>query len=160
MNKLEVARPPQAAADLWEQWLGIWNGHYDNASQILADDVMLHLPRYGMPDPASIPDRARLVAWIDAFRSSYTDVRFCTVLGPFTDDGHLIGRWRFMGHWQSGRPEGTTAAPGTPVEQHGVDILRLDAAGRIAEYWLSDDLLDVYVQLGAPLPALRTAPAE
>ncbi len=158
MNERDTARPP-SAADLWEQWLGIWNGHYVNADRIVADKVTLHLPRYGMPDPAGIPDRERLVAWIDAFRSSYDRARFRTVLGPFTDDGHLIGRWRFTGDWRSGRPQGATAAPGTTVEQQGVDILRLDAAGRIAEYWLSDDLLDVYVQLGAPLPAHRTAPA-
>ncbi|WP_019548308.1 nuclear transport factor 2 family protein [Streptomyces sulphureus] len=147
--------PRPSPTELWESWLGIWNGRYANADTLVADAVTVHLPRYGMPDSSSIRTREGLVSWIDAFRSSYSEPSFRTSVGPFKDGATLIGRWRFGGTWQSGRPAGAEAPPGTPVEQHGVDILRLDKEGRIVEYWLSDDLLDVYVQVEAPLPKRR-----
>jgi hypothetical protein len=139
-------------AVLWEKWMRLWNGEYALADGIVADRVVLHLPRYGMPDPGSIRTREQLVSWIDLFRSSYEGGRIRTDLGPFADGDHVISRWIFNGGWVSGRPAGVTASSGTPITLRGADILRLDPDGRIAEYWLSDDLLDVYVQLGAPLP--------
>jgi predicted ester cyclase len=71
-----------------------------------------------------------------------------------------VGRWLFEGAWRGGRPPGATAAPGTRVRFHGHDILRVEG-GHIAEYWLCDDLLDVYAQLGAQpgLPPAHAAPA-
>jgi hypothetical protein len=141
---------PQVA--LWENWMELWNGNYAIADKIVADKVRLHLPKYGMPDPATIRDRVDLVAWIAAYRSSYADGSLiATELGPFVTDEHIICRWIYQGIWQSGRPASASAAPGTRVTLRGVDILRLED-GRIAEYWLSDDLLDVYVQLSASLP--------
>ena len=137
---------------VWDQWMELWNGDWSRAEAIVADEITLHLPQYGMPPAASIRTREQLVAWIAAFRSSYLDGHIQTDLGPFTDGDHVICRWIFRGDWQSGRPAGVTAPAGTPVTLRGADILRLDADGRIAEYWLSDDLLDLYVQLGAPLP--------
>ncbi|MFE7168809.1 ester cyclase [Streptomyces sp. NPDC057616] len=137
---------------LWEKWMELWNGNRDRAEEILADELTLHIPQYGMPDPAALRTPRQFTGWIDAFRSSFTDARIRTALGPFVDGDHVIARWIFEGTWQSGRPAGATAAPGTPVTLRGADVLRLDERGRIAEYWLSDDLMDVYVRLGAPLP--------
>ncbi|THA29724.1 MULTISPECIES: ester cyclase [Streptomyces] len=139
--------------ELWDKWMELWNGRRERADEILAPGFVLHLPQYGMPDPATLRTSEQFVAWIDAFRSSYENARIRTDLGPFADGDHVIGRWIFQGSWQHGRPAGVTAAPGTPVTLRGADILRLDDTGRIAEYWLSDDLLDVYVGLGAPLPS-------
>ncbi|MGI5337083.1 ester cyclase [Streptomyces sp. CA-181903] len=137
---------------LWGKWMDLWNGQWERADEILARDLVVHLPRYGMPAPDAISTPERFVAWIEAFRSSYANAHIQTALGPFADAAHVIGRWVFRGNWQPGRPPGATAAPGTPVTLRGADILRLDDSGRIAEYWLSDDLMDVYVDLGAPLP--------
>ena len=71
---------------------------------------------------------------------------------PVSDDGHVIARWEFRGAWTGHRPAGARAEPGVEVVLRGADILRLDESGRIAEYWLSDDLLDVYAAIGAELP--------
>ena len=139
-------------AELWDSWMRLWNGDYAVADAVVADDVVLHLPKYGMPDPAVIRTRSALTGWIAAFRSSYPEHGvIATDLGPFVVDDHVICRWIFQGTWEGGRPESATAAAGTPVTLRGADILRV-VDGRIAEYWLSDDLLDVYVQLGAALP--------
>jgi hypothetical protein len=66
---------------------------------------------------------------------------------PRPDGDFLIGRWRADGRYAGGFP-GATAGAGTPVAFTGTDILRL-SEGRLAEYWLNGDTLDLLRQLGA-----------
>ncbi|MGH4010161.1 MAG: phosphopantetheine-binding protein [Pseudonocardiaceae bacterium] len=140
---------PQSPRQLWDAWSQLWNGDYAIAGDIVSANVRVHIPQYGMPDPETISGSRQLVAWIAAFRSSFdTDARILGELGPFIVDDYAIGRWIFHGTWQGGRPDTATAPAGTPVTFRGVDILRFES-GRIAEYWLSDDQLDLYAQLGA-----------
>ena len=82
------------------------------------------------------------------FRGSFATATFSCDLGPFSAGAFVISRFRFTGIWQGGRPPTATAASGTATEFFGVDILRLEE-GRVAEYWLTDDQLDLYAQLGA-----------
>ncbi|MFJ8313158.1 MULTISPECIES: ester cyclase [unclassified Streptomyces] len=139
---------------LWQRWMDMWNGDRAAADDILAPSLRVHLPEVGMPPADSIRTPRQFTDWIALFRGSYRgDARIATTLGPFAADGHLIGRWIFRGVWEGGRPQGASAPPGTPITLRGADILRVDESGRIAEYWLSDDLLDVYSQLGADIPA-------
>ena len=67
--------------------------------------------------------------------------------GPLHDGDFLIGRWRADGHYAGGFP-GATAAEGTPIAFTGTDILRRHD-GRLVEYWLNGDTLDLLRQLGA-----------
>jgi hypothetical protein len=147
-TSIEEVTVPDTYAQLWDRWLEMWNGDYTIADDIISPGVRCHLAAYGMPDSAAINSPRAMVALVDGFRSSFEHARLVTEVGPFAGGGFLMGRWNFTGVWQSGRPPGATAAAGTHVRFAGVDILRLDG-GRIVEYWLSDNLIDLYGQLGA-----------
>ncbi|MFE6771063.1 phosphopantetheine-binding protein [Streptomyces fimicarius] len=135
--------------ELWDAWNRLWNGDYAIADDYVSRTMRVNIPEFGMPDPATLSDGPRIAAWIAAFRSSYDDDAAITgELGPFFVGDYAIGRWVFRGTWTGGRPAIATVAPGTEVTFRGVDILRFED-GRIAEYWLTDDQLDLYAQLGA-----------
>ncbi|GAA4321901.1 hypothetical protein GCM10023086_46830 [Streptomyces venetus] len=134
--------------ELWDAWSRLWNGDFAIADTILSRTMRVNIPQYGMPDPATLHDGPSVASWIAAFRSSFDDdARITGELGPFIVGDYAIGRWVFEGTWQGGRPAAATAPAGTRVTFRGVDILRFED-GRIAEYWLSDDQLDLYAQLG------------
>lgn len=142
------------AQEIWNFWTGLWNGTgLADPAEFIADDVTVHLPTFGMPPSSSLTTRDHVTGWIEGFRSCYgPGARFAAELGPWLAGGQfVVARWRFTGTWQGGVPATATAAPGTEVSICGVDILRLEN-GRIAEYWLSDDQLDLYGQLAATIP--------
>ncbi|MEV3895235.1 phosphopantetheine-binding protein [Streptomyces anulatus] len=146
--------------ELWNAWNRLWNGDYAIADDYVSRTMRVNIPEFGMPDPATLGDGPRIAAWIAAFRSSYDDDAAITgELGPFFVDDYAIGRWVFRGTWTGGRPATATVAPGTEVTFRGVDILRFED-GRIAEYWLTDDQLDLYAQLGAVGDAGTGAPQQ
>ncbi|MFD9336627.1 FAD-dependent monooxygenase [Streptomyces sp. NPDC060028] len=135
--------------ELWDAWNRLWNGDYAIADDYVSRTMRVNIPEFGMPDPATLSDGPQIAAWIAAFRSSYAeDAAITGELGPFFVGDYAIGRWVFRGTWTGDRPATATAAPGTEVTFRGVDILRFED-GRIAEYWLSDDQLDLYARLGA-----------
>lgn len=134
--------------ELWDAWSRLWNGDFAIADTILSRTMRVNIPQHGMPDPGTLHDGPSVASWIAAFRSSFDeDARITGELGPFIVGDYAIGRWVFEGTWQGGRPAAATAPAGTRVTFRGVDILRFED-GRIAEYWLSDDQLDLYAQLG------------
>jgi hypothetical protein len=134
--------------DLLRQWLRMWNGELELAQEIIAPALTVHLPAFGMPPAQAVHDPATMASWIGMFRGSYSEAVFLCDLGPFSAGDFVISRFRFTGTWQGGRPATARAAAGTAVEFCGVDILRLEG-GLIAEYWLTDDQLDLYAQLDA-----------
>jgi hypothetical protein len=136
------------AAAFVTRWLTMWNGELDLAEEIIAPALTVHLPQVGMPPAATVHDPKTMAAWIGMFRGSYSQAHFQCELGPFADGEHIVSRFRFTGVWAGGRPAIATAPAGTAVNFAGVDILRLEG-GRVAEYWLTDDQLDLYDQLGA-----------
>ncbi|MCS3779335.1 ester cyclase [Tsukamurella ocularis] len=140
---------------IWRHWTALWNGEIDQADpeSFIADETRVHLPKFGMPPEHTLATRSSVVNWINGFRSFYApDARFAAELGPWLIDEYVIARWKFTGTWISGAPAGALAASGTAVAISGVDILRIDNSKRIAEYWLTDDQLDLYSQLAAPVP--------
>ncbi|MGD6747685.1 ester cyclase [Streptomyces sp. BH106] len=140
--------------EIWASWTGLWNGTGEtDPATFIADDVTVHLPTFGMPPSASLSTREDVTRWIVGFRSCYRpDARFVAELGPWlVEDRFVVARWHFTGTWQGGVPATATVPAGTEVSIRGVDILRLEGR-RIAEYWLTDDQLDLYGQLGAAIP--------
>ncbi|MDI3408223.1 phosphopantetheine-binding protein [Streptomyces cavernicola] len=138
-------RSPQ---ELWNAWNRLWNGDYAIADDFVSRTMRVNIPQHGMPDPDTLTDGPQIAAWISAFRSSYEDgASIRGELGPFFIGDYALGRWVFRGTWKGGRPAAATLEPGTEVTFRGVDILRFED-GRVAEYWLSDDQLDLYDQLG------------
>jgi predicted ester cyclase len=85
-------------------------------------------------------------AMITQIRAAFPNLTFTTEVGPLRDGDFLIGRWRADGHYVGGFP-GATAAAGAPIAFTGTDTLRLHD-GRLVEYWLNGDTLDLLRQLG------------
>ncbi|MBA2247323.1 MAG: ester cyclase [Chloroflexia bacterium] len=51
------------------------------------------------------------------------------------------------GTYQGGIPGSSPSAVGQPVEYEGVDVFRIEE-GKIAEYWLSADILQLLQEIG------------
>jgi predicted ester cyclase len=58
----------------------------------------------------------------------------------------IAGRWLASGTYKGGFP-GAKAEPGTAIRFAGADFLRVEN-GKVAEYWLSSDQLNLMKQLG------------
>jgi hypothetical protein len=139
---------------LWHQWITLWNGHLEAAEGLFAPSITSHLAKYELPLEESIDSGPAVVGWIKVFRSSYSDCRLVTELGPFVVGDLVMGRWNLTGVFSGGKPRGATRPPGTPIGWDGFDVLRLEE-GRIAEIWVTDNLLDVYCQVGAVKDPIR-----
>jgi predicted ester cyclase len=132
-------------ADLWDRWIGLWNGDLGSAQDIIHPDFEVH--REPMPHvPEGLGGRDALISWVEQTRGILDELRFTVVAGPVVDGDMVAGRWFAEGSYRGGIP-GATAPTGTRVGFHGNDIWRADD-GLIREYWLSGDLLDLSQQLG------------
>jgi predicted ester cyclase len=61
---------------------------------------------------------------------------------------HLVaGRWVFRGTYQGGIPGASPDAVGKRVEYAGIDLFRVEA-GKLVEYWLCADILQLLQQVG------------
>jgi len=123
------------------------NGDLSLADDIVAPDCVVHDPGV----PANTSDAAdgieRIKATVKQARAPFERLIVSLDVGPIEDGGKVATRWTARGSYAGGLP-GTQAAPGTMVEFSGVDLLRL-ADGKVAEYWLSTDALQMMQQLGA-----------
>jgi predicted ester cyclase len=136
----------QGTAELWDRWIELWNGDLSLAERIIHPDFVVH--RVPAPHvPEGLGGREALLEWVKATRSIIDDLRFTVEVGPIVDGEMVAGRWIAEGAYQSGIP-GSTVPAGTKVAFHGNDIWRAEA-GLIREYWLSDDLFDLALQIGA-----------
>ncbi len=146
--------PSTETAKLYGRWLGMWNGDLSLADDIVAAHCVVHYPGV----PANTSDAAdgieRVKATVKRARAPFERLIFSLDVGPIEDEGKVATRWTARGSYAGGLP-GTQAAPGTMVEFSGVDLLRL-ADGKVAEYWLSTDGLQMMQQLGAA-PAAASA---
>jgi predicted ester cyclase len=140
---------PDAAgntAGLWQQWADLWNGKAGPAA-LVAPEFTVHAALIDGSPSSALRGPEGLAAMIAQTRGAFPDLTFTTEVGPLRDGDFLAGRWRADGHYAGGFP-GATAAAGTPIAFTGTDILRL-RDGRLAEYRLNGDTLDLLRQLGA-----------
>ncbi len=128
-------------------WLNLWNGDYDLAATLVADDFRLHAAMLGGGDGSAVDSPQALVAWIRQTRHFIPDLRFSIEVGPLADGDHLAVRWRARGTYAGGMP-GAEAPAGATVDFTGTDTLRVDD-GRLAEYWVNSDVLVLLTQLQA-----------
>jgi predicted ester cyclase len=134
---------------MWDRWIELWNGNLGLAETIIHPEFEIHrTPPPRVSD--ELAGRDALLAWIGQTRSLLQDLHFTVEVGPVVDGNTVAGRWFAEGNYQGGVP-GSTAPVGTRVGFHGNDIWRAEG-GLIREYWLSDDLLDLFQQLGV-IPA-------
>jgi predicted ester cyclase len=135
----------RSSAELWDRWVELWNGDLELANEIIHPDFTFE--QFPPPQlPGGLAGRERLVAWVTQTRALFPGLRFTVEVGPIVDGETAAARWVAEGTYGGGIP-GTTAPPGTRFRFHGTDIWRAED-GLIREYWLSDDLLDLFQQLG------------
>ena len=124
----------QAAADMWERWLVMWNEDPEVAHEIIADEYRVHLPTAGATiDPAQIRDAAGMADWVRGFTGKFGDLTYYTDFGPMVDGDLATVRWIGTAVCQ-GKTGWPTDVPGTPITFVGVDILRI-IEGKIVECW-------------------------
>lgn len=127
---------------VWDNWLNIWNGKPKNSEHIVADNLTVHIPKFGMPPSDSIRTRNDFISWVAGFRKRFNQSALFEIeIGPFINKDTTASRWRFTG--KSPDRNGVWRE----VTMCGVDILRINECGQICEYWLSDDLADIYADL-------------
>jgi predicted ester cyclase len=88
-----------------------------------------------------------LKQWIGGVLAPFSGHRFTTTVGPLADGDTVAGRWVFRATYGGGFPGAAPEAVGREVEYAGIDILRVEG-GRVVEYWLCADVLQLLQQLG------------
>lgn len=127
-------------ARLYDQWLDMWNGDFDIAGALVASNCVIHQAPMTHHGPEGV--RQMVVQG----RAPFATLTFRVEVPPIVSGAWLAARWIGEGAYRDGIP-GATVEPGTPIAFGGNDIWRLDD-GRIVEYWVSSDGLDLMRQLG------------
>jgi len=130
---------------LWQGWVELWNGDLSRAERILAADFTVNAAIVGV-DGGAVQGASGLAGWVALLRTALGEPTFTVEVGPIIDGDLVGGHWRVQGRYAGGMP-GATAAPGTPVDFTGTDILRIDG-GVLAEYWVNSDVHVMAAQLG------------
>lgn len=133
------------ATELVTSWIALWNGDLAVADTIISADNRVHAAMFDGGDGSSVVGVSGMQAFVGQMRSLMSDLVFSVDVGPFVDGDHVVVRWVATGHYGGGLP-GAGAPAGTEVTFHGTDILRVEG-GRVAEYWLNADTLDLMTQL-------------
>ena len=143
MNTTATGR--DTAQSLWQGWVELWNGDLPQAEQILAADLAVNAAIVGV-DGAAVQGARGVAGWVAMLRKALGEPVFTVQVGPIIDGNLICGRWHLRGQYAGGMP-GATAAPGSPVDFTGTDILRIEG-GLLAEYWLNSDVHVMAAQLG------------
>ena len=123
----------------------MWNGDLQQAEQILAADLTVNAAVIGV-DGAAVQGARGVAGWVALLRKALGEPVFTVQVGPIIDGNLICGRWHLRGRY-AGEFPGATAAPGSPVDFTGTDILRIEG-GLLAEYWLNSDVHVMVAQLG------------
>jgi len=130
---------------IWEAWIALWNGDLSIAEQIIAPDYTLHMTPIGGGDLSAYAGPAGMAAWVGQLHACFKPFTFTVQVGPLIQEDLIAGRWLAQGTYVGGFP-GAQAQPGAPIRFAGADFLRI-VDRKIAEYWLSADVLDLLGQL-------------
>jgi predicted ester cyclase len=133
-------------AAIWEQWIAMWNGDLAMADLLMAPDYVLHMSPVGGKDLSVYAGPKGMADWIAQLHQAIDPFVFDVQVQPLFGNNMIAGRWLARGSYKGGFP-GAKAAPGTPITFAGADFLRVEN-GKIAEYWLSSDQLELVKQLG------------
>jgi len=132
--------------ELWLSWIALWNGNLSIADEIIAPNFVAHFAPIGN-SPGEVHGPDGLKQWIGAAVRAFPDYSFTTTVGPLADEDHVAGRWLFRAIYQGGMPGASPGAIGKQVEYAGMDLFRVEA-GKIVEYWLCADTLQLLQQIG------------
>jgi hypothetical protein len=132
--------------ELWGRWLALWNGDLAVADEIVAPGFVAHFAPAGN-SPAEVRGPEGLKGWIGGALAAFEAYGFTTAVGPLAEGDLIAGRWVFRGTYRGGIPGSAPDAVGRPVAYAGMDLLRVED-GKIVEYWLSADILQMLQQIG------------
>ncbi|MFI6349561.1 ester cyclase [Streptomyces sp. NPDC050560] len=142
-------RPGPGAAEaqrIWDGWLALWSGNTALGAELLAERVTVHSPKLSEQlDPSTLVDREKALAMIGAIHAM-TGLEYTSQAGPVAQGDLIAGAWTYTGTYRGGLP-GATAAPGTPVTNEGVYLLR-HTDGRVHEWWSAADNMGLLLTLG------------
>ncbi len=136
----------QTNKELWKSWSELWNGNLSLADKIIAPNFVAHFAPIGN-SPGEVHGPDGLKQWIGAIVGAFTDYSFTTTVGPLADEDNVAGRWLFRATYQGGMPGASPGAVGKHVEYAGMDLFRIED-GKIVEYWLCADTLQLLQQVG------------
>ena len=134
-----------AFSDIWHKWIAMWNGDLAMADLIIAPDYRLHMSAIGGGDLSAYAGPAGMAGWIGQLHAAINPFVFDVQVQPLFGADMIAGRWLATGTYRGGFL-GATAEAGTRIKFAGADFLRIEN-GKVAEYWLSADQLDLMTQL-------------
>jgi predicted ester cyclase len=148
MTQMAKAQPTvdNELTAIWDKWVAMWNGDLAMADLIMAPDYKLHMSPIGGGDLSAYAGPRGMAGWIGQLHAAIDPFVFEVQVQPLFGEGMIAGRWLASGTY-SGGFLGAKAEPGMPVRFAGADFLRIKD-GKVAEYWLSSDQLDLMTQLG------------
>jgi len=144
-SAVDTRSADRSNAAIWADWIALWNGDLSRAAHIIAPDITLHMTPIGGGPLAPLESPAGMARWIGGLHQAIVPFTFVVQVAPLFQRDMIAGRWRATGRYAGGLP-GAKARPGTPIAFAGADFLRIKD-GKIAEYWLSADVLDLMGQL-------------
>ncbi|MDT0444937.1 ester cyclase [Streptomyces johnsoniae] len=136
-------------SSIYDRWLNeLWNGDLEALPDIAAGLVAENFTGHWPGRPGLVRGPAALAEVIRQGRLPFEGLRFAVEVGPLADGDLIAARWSARGAYAGGvhALPGVTAPPGTPVEFHGHDILRI-ADGRPVEYWVISEAEQLMAQL-------------
>jgi predicted ester cyclase len=136
----------QTNKELWKSWSELWNGNLSLADAIIAPNFVAHFAPIGN-SPSEVHGPEGLKQWIGGAVAAFSDYSFTTTVGPLADEDKVAGRWLFRGTYQGGMPGTPPTTVGKRFEYAGIDLFRVEA-GKIVEYWLCADTLQLLQQVG------------
>ncbi len=136
----------QTNKELWQSWNKLWNGNLSIADDIISPNFVAHFAPVGS-SPGEVRGPEGLKQWIGGAVGAFTGYSFTTTVGPVADEDSVAGRWLFRGTYQGGMPGASPNAVGKHVEYAGMDLFRVEN-GKIVEYWLCADTLQLLQQVG------------
>jgi len=131
---------------IWNSWNRLWNGDLAIADELISPQFVAHFaPMSANQGEVRGPDA--LKQWVQTAVGAFDDYHFVTEVGPIGDADTIAGRWVFQGTFRGGIPGAAPDAVGKHIRYNGIDIFRV-AEGKIVEYWLCADTLQMLQQIG------------
>lgn len=133
------------AKELYYFWVKSWNDDSTLLDRLVDPECIVHQERTDGRSSYGPKGTAALKGLIEDSRALFTDIHMSVEVGPIVEEPFVSARWKFTGTYKGDMP-GAKAAAGKAVFFHGMDIFLLKE-GKIKEYWISSDGVDLMQQL-------------
>ncbi len=136
----------QDEKQIYKLWVKAWDEDVSILEEITDPDCVVHQARMDGKSSEDQKGAEALKRIINEGCAYFDDVKMTVEVEPIVEEHYVSARWQFSGTFNGGMP-GATAKKGTKVRFNGIDIM-LITEGKIKDYWVSSDVVDLMVQLG------------